>query len=91
MENTKNEYKENDEVIVESEEVLEVALAEEDTPNTENDNSFEYTESELSGLTDQQKRRKEIFDKVTTGILIALMASPLAIVLYILLWFVFRS
>ena len=79
--------------IAESEEVLEVALANE---NDEEENATKdgltdyYTESEMSGLTDAQKRRKMIYDKVTTGILIALLASPIAIVLYILLWFAFR-
>jgi len=33
---------------------------------------------------------KEVWDKVTTGILILLMASPFLILGYILLWFVFR-
>ena len=43
-------------------------------------------------LTDEQlakkKKIKEIWDKVTTGILIALMASPLFILAYIFIWFV---
>ena len=30
---------------------------------------------------------KKIWDKVTTGLLILLMASPLLIMLYILMWF----
>ena len=91
--------------VVESEEVLEVALSD-DNASEENsasqnnesktptavkeDNKFEYTESEMSGLTEKERRRKEIFDKITTGILIALMASPILIILYILLWFVLR-
>lgn len=33
---------------------------------------------------------KEVWDKVTTGILIFLMASPLLILGYILLWFIMR-
>ena len=96
MEDIKNENIETtaDEVIVESEEVLEVALAEEaaaeENAVSNSDNSFEYTDGELSGLTDKQKRRREIFDKITTGILIALLASPLAIVIYIFLWFILR-
>ena len=92
--------------VAESEDVVEVAIAESESVEerkNENvpeptpapalavaDDSFEYTESEMSGLTAEQKRRKEIFDKITTGILIALMASPIAIILYIFLWFVFR-
>ena len=87
----------NDEVtseIVESEEVLEVALAEENEatePEVTKDGLTDYyTDGEISGLTDAQKRRKMIYDKITTGILIALLASPIAIVLYIFLWFIFR-
>lgn len=36
----------------------------------------------------KKKRIKEILDKVTTGLFIALLASPFAILLYIFLWFV---
>jgi len=43
-------------------------------------------------LTDEQiekkRKRKAIWDKITTGILILLMASPLLILAYIFLWFV---
>ena len=50
-------------------------------------------DSEL--LIDEQTRAKKakrarIWDKVTTGILIALMCSPVLILGYIFLWFVFR-
>lgn len=42
-------------------------------------------------LTDEElekkKKRNAIIDKITTGILILLMASPIAILLYIFLWF----
>lgn len=45
-------------------------------------------------LTDEQIAKKKkwaaIFDKITTGILILLMASPVAILAYIFLWFIFR-
>jgi hypothetical protein len=45
-------------------------------------------------LTDEQLAKKKkwaaVFDKITTGILILLMASPVAILAYIFLWFVFR-
>lgn len=43
-------------------------------------------------LTDEQiakkKKRKAIWDKVTTGILIFLMASPILILAYIFTWFI---
>lgn len=73
--------------IVQSEEVMEVALA--DSEETAADSEgMEYTESEMSGLTEQQRKRKELWDKFTTGILIALLCSPLAILLYIFIWFI---
>ena len=68
-----------------SEDVMEVALSVD-----ENGNLIEKQEEELSGLTEKQKRRKMIFDKITTGILIFLLASPVLILLYIFLWFIFR-
>ena len=36
----------------------------------------------------KKKRVREIVDKITTGLFIALLASPIAILLYIFLWFV---
>ena len=33
---------------------------------------------------------KEVIDKITTGLLIALLCSPVIILAYILLWFVLR-
>ena len=43
-------------------------------------------------LTDEQiakkKKRNEIIDKITTGLLIFLMASPFLILAYIFIWFV---
>ena len=47
----------------------------------------DFTEYEISGLTPAQRRRNEIFDKITTGILILLMASPVLILAYIFIWF----
>lgn len=76
--------------IAESEEVLEVALTKEADEADEGGLTAYYTDGEISGLTDAQKRRKMIYDKITTGILIALLAAPIAIVLYIFLWFIFR-
>lgn len=50
--------------------------------------------AEDTWLTDEQLAKKKkwnaIWDKVTTGLLIALMASPLIILGYIFLWFIFR-
>jgi hypothetical protein len=36
----------------------------------------------------KKRRVREIWDKVTTGLFIALLASPVLILLYIFLWFV---
>ena len=58
---------------------------------------FDYTGAEVQEIKIDQafaeeqakkKRIREIWDKVTTGLFIALLASPLAILLYIFLWFV---
>ena len=35
----------------------------------------------------KKRRVREIWDKVTTGLFIALLASPIVILLYIFLWF----
>ncbi len=35
----------------------------------------------------KKKKIAKVVDKITTGILIALMASPIAILAYIFLWF----
>ena len=35
----------------------------------------------------KKRRVREIWDKVTTGLFIALLASPVVILLYIFLWF----
>ena len=70
-------------------EVAEVAEAEQ-TAEVENTEVSADDYYELSGLTPGQKKRREIFDKITTGILILLMCSPVLILLYIFLWFIFR-
>ena len=86
--NTELETNEAAEAAV-AEEVIEVFMAEEGaTDNSEG--GMEYTEAELSGLTEKQRRRNYIFDKITTGILILLLISPIAILSYIFLWFIFR-
>lgn len=89
MEDIKNQNNEATEGI-QSGEIMEVALADSAEENTESV-GMEYTEAEMSGLTEQQRKKKEIFDKITTGILIALLCSPIAIVLYIFLWFLTRG
>ena len=41
-------------------------------------------------FADEQAKKKKIqaiWDKITTGLFIALLASPIAILLYIFLWF----
>lgn len=35
----------------------------------------------------RKKRIREIWDKITTGLLIVLMASPILILAYIFIWF----
>ena len=51
--------------------------------------SYEITsDGEMSGLTEQQRKRAEIIDNLTTALLILILISPFAILLYILLWFV---
>ena len=59
--------------------------------------NLDYTGAEVQEIViDQEfaeeqarkKRVKEILDKITTGLFIALLASPFAILLYIFLWFV---
>ncbi len=96
MEELKNNIEEK-ETAIESEEVLEVALADNtdeeagNSANEVNNLTDNYTEYELSGLTDKQRKRKQIIDKLTTGLLILLMASPLLIVVYIFLWFIIKN
>lgn len=45
-------------------------------------------------LTDEQLAKKKkwaaVFDKITTGLLILLMATPVIILAYIFMWFIFR-
>ena len=80
------------EVVLESEEMVEVVLNENEdaTAVKKDEKEFEYTDSEMSGLTAEQRRRKEIFEKITDGILIALLVSPILVILYIFLWFILR-
>jgi hypothetical protein len=51
---------------------------------------------EVQNALEEEKLRKKkkmlaIWDKVTTGLLIALMASPILILLYIFLWFITKG
>lgn len=93
MSDIKNEnIEETVEEAVEVEEELEVALSEEAleaSADGGDQTMIEYVDKDggLSGLTDKQRRRKEIWDKITTGILIFLMCSPFLIVTYLLIWF----
>ena len=38
----------------------------------------------------EKRRKREIWDKITTGLFIALLASPILILLYIFIWFALR-
>lgn len=73
------------------EEILEVVLSDdEDAEASDPETPVGGSDAdiyELSGLTEAQRKRKMIFDKITTGILIALLASPILILGYIFLWF----
>ena len=74
------------------EDVIEVVLQDteaEDTASEENAPT-EDTYYELSGLTEAQRKKKIIFEKITTALLVLLLISPIAILSYILLWFVLR-
>ena len=45
-------------------------------------------DQEFAEAQARKKKIQQIWDKVTTGLFIALLASPLAILLYIFLWFI---
>ena len=92
-----SELKENQNVTEATEEKVEVTAAAVDTeefaaeapaPEAADTRDFELR------ISDEQLARKKkfliVWDKITKGILIFLMASPFAILLYIFLWFVFR-
>ena len=58
---------------------------------------YDYTGEEVKEIqidqefAEEQARKKKMlqtWDKVTTGLFIALLASPFAILLYIFLWFI---
>ena len=56
--------------------------------------AIERTPEEIAALELEEierakkAKRAAIFDKITTGILIALMASPILILAYIFIWFI---
>ncbi len=70
--------------------VEEAAEAKEEAPAAEEkaivgsrDYEIRYTDEELA----RKKKIREVWDKITTGLLIFLMASPILILLYIFIWF----
>ena len=52
-------------------------------------NDIPLTEEEI--IKAKKKKRAAIYDKITTGILIFLMTSPILILGYIFLWFYMRT
>ena len=38
----------------------------------------------------KKKKRAEIWDKITTGLLILVLSSPFVVLLYIIIWFLTR-
>ena len=52
-------------------------------------NDIPLTEEEI--IKAKKKKRAAIYDKITTGILIFLMSSPVLILGYIFLWFYMRT
>lgn len=55
------------------------------------DNNTEFQNVIHDKKLARKKKLLAVWDKCTTGLLIALMASPLLILLYIFLWFVGRN
>lgn len=54
------------------------------------DKGWEWVKEKLHLPTLTRKQKAAIWDKITTGILIFLFCTPLLILIYILLWFVFK-
>ena len=77
-----------DEMIKTQENAVEEVAPEEVAPEVVASVEVAENEDSLSGLTEKQRRRRDIFDKITTGLLIALMASPVLILAYIFIWFI---
>jgi hypothetical protein len=71
-----------EEIILEAQEKEASEVVTERTPE-------EIAARELEDIEKAKKaKRAAIFDKITTGILIALMASPFVILAYIFIWFI---
>ena len=87
MEENKTPEIATDEQLVET--VAEIDSVDESNAQPEEHLSYEITaDGEMSGLTEQQRKRAEIIDNITTALLILILIAPFAILLYILLWFV---
>ena len=87
-ENMTPEIVESEKLDVPAEEISAEEVASEEAVET-TDLSYEITsDGEMSGRTEQERRRAEIIDNITTWLLILLLISPFAILLYILLWFI---
>ena len=87
MEENKTPEIATDEQLVET--VAEIDSVDESSAQPEEHLSYEITaDGEMSGLTEQQRKRAEIIDNITTALLILILIAPFAILLYILLWFV---
>lgn len=93
MENTVNESLNTQEQVIENiadkinDEVDEAPAAEE-APEVVDTRDFELRVSDEE--LERRKKIAAIWDKITTGLLIFLMASPVLILAYIFLWFIFR-
>ena len=59
--------------------------------STLNDKVSVSQADELSASINKRKKLAEVWDKITTGLLILLMASPFLILLYIFLWFILKN
>lgn len=79
-----SELKEIENAVEEAIEAKEEAPAEEKKVIVgSGDYELRYTDEELA----RKKKIREVWDKITTGLLIFLMASPILILLYIFIWF----
>ena len=87
----------NEDVSADTAEALEEGEVEESKTETytphvpvEEDVHFNLTSMAELKKFFHSKKWKGILDKITTGILIALMASPVLILAYIFMWFIFK-